>query len=67
MLGDLASPEDLGQVFGANLTAREICWLMDHEYARRAEDVVWCRSRLGQRMSTGEITALDLRMQAATD
>ncbi len=63
VLGDAKSPDDLGQAFGATLTAREIRWLMAHEYARTAEDVVWRRSKLGLRMSADEIKVLDDWMQ----
>ncbi len=59
VLGDAQSAEDLGQDFGATLTAREIRWLMDHEYARTAEDVVWRRSKLGLRLDAAEIKLLD--------
>jgi glycerol-3-phosphate dehydrogenase len=64
MLADAKTAEDLGQTFGATLTAREIDWLMKHEFARTAEDVVWRRSRLGLRMSVEEIAALDSWMAA---
>jgi glycerol-3-phosphate dehydrogenase len=59
-----ASTADLGQDFGGTLTEREVIWLMSREYARRAEDVVWRRSKLGLRMSGEEIAALDVWMQA---
>ncbi len=64
ILGDAETPEDLGQDFGANLTAREINWLMTHEFARRAEDVVWRRSKLGLRLSSDQIKLLDYWMLA---
>ena len=65
MLGDAASAGDLGQDFGAGLSACEVEWLMTREFARTAEDVVWRRSKLGLRLSTDEIAALDQWMQAA--
>ena len=55
---------DLGHDFGATLTEREVAWLMRHEYARSAADVVWRRSKLGLRMSTDQIAALDTWMRA---
>lgn len=58
ILGDARSAEDMGKMFGATLTEREIVWLMEREYARTAEDVVWRRSRLGLRMTHAEITEL---------
>ena len=65
LLGDATSLADLGQDFGAGLTERELRWLMRHEYARRAEDVVWRRSKLGLRMSADQIAALDAWMVQA--
>ena len=65
MLGDAGAPSDLGQRFGANLTEREVSWLMANEYARRGEDVVWRRSKVGLRMNEGEINLLDEWMQTA--
>ena len=59
MLGDAKTADDLGRDFGGTLTAREVTWLQDREWARRAEDIVWRRSKLGLRMSEGEIAALD--------
>ena len=49
MLGDAGSTDDLGETFDADLTAREVDWLMEREYARTAEDVLWRRSKLGLR------------------
>lgn len=54
---------DLGHGFGATLSEREVVWLMQHEFARHAEDVVWRRNKLGLRMSADEIAALDIWMQ----
>lgn len=63
MLGDAKSAADLGHDFGATLSAREVTWLMQREFALAAEDVVWRRSKLGLRMSTDQIAALDHWMQ----
>jgi glycerol-3-phosphate dehydrogenase len=59
MLGNAASPADLGQSFGATLTEREVRYLMSEEWALTAEDIVWRRSKLGLRLSPAEIAALD--------
>lgn len=58
VLGDAKEAVDLGQMFGASLSAREVTWMMTHEYARTAEDVVWRRTRLGLWMSADEIIVL---------
>jgi len=63
MLGDASSADDLGLDFGAGLTGAEVRWLMTHEYARSAEDVVWRRSKLGLKLSVDQIAALDNWMQ----
>ena len=64
MLGTAKSLADLGQSFGATLTESEVRYLMSAEWAVTAEDVVWRRSKLGLRLSAGEISALDEWMAA---
>lgn len=64
MLGDAGAKSEMGQSFGATMSAREVTWLMTHEFAQSAEDVVWRRSKLGLRMSEAEIKLLDDWMQA---
>ncbi|MCQ0970239.1 glycerol-3-phosphate dehydrogenase [Paracoccus sp. TK19116] len=59
ILGDAKTAEDLGRDFGATLTEPEVRWLMAREFARRADDVVWRRSKLGLRMDADQIAALD--------
>jgi glycerol-3-phosphate dehydrogenase len=56
------SIEALGRHFGADLYERELAYLIDQEWARRARDVVWRRSKLALRLSREEITALDAWM-----
>ena len=51
--------DDLGEDFGETLTEVEVVWLMKHEYARTAEDVVWRRNKLGLRLTAEQIRALD--------
>nr|WP_210317606.1 glycerol-3-phosphate dehydrogenase [Salinarimonas ramus] len=63
LLGDATRAEDLGRAFGATLTEREIDWLMEREYAARAEDVIWRRSKLGLRLTREEADALDAFMR----
>lgn len=53
---------DLGQAFGAELTEREVIWLMEQEFAQTAEDVVWRRSKLGLRLSEQAVARLDAFM-----
>uniref|UniRef100_UPI0030DA13AB glycerol-3-phosphate dehydrogenase C-terminal domain-containing protein n=1 Tax=Pseudomonas sp. EA_65y_Pfl1_P113 TaxID=3088692 RepID=UPI0030DA13AB len=59
LLGDAKSAADLGQDFGATLSEREVRYLMAHEWAVSAEDVVWRRSKLGLRLSADQVATLD--------
>jgi glycerol-3-phosphate dehydrogenase len=59
LLGNAKSLGDLGQSFGATLTESEVRYLMSSEWACTAEDIVWRRSKLGLRLSTAEIAAVD--------
>lgn len=54
LLGDAKGPADLGRMFGAGLSAREIAWLTSREWAMTAEDILWRRSKLGLHMSEAE-------------
>ncbi len=64
LLDGARSAADLGQMFGADLSEREVRYLMDHEWARTAEDVVWRRSKLGLRLTPAERFELDRWMRA---
>jgi len=55
----LAGRTDLGQDFGAGLSEAEVRYLIAHEFARGADDIVWRRSKLGLRLSQDQIAALD--------
>ena len=63
VLGDARSENDLGRHFGWDLYEREVQWLMSHEYARTAEDIIWRRSKLGLRLTEDEIASLEHWMQ----
>lgn len=54
--------EGMGEDFGATLTAREVDWLMDREFATTANDVVWRRSKLGLRLTGDQIARIDAYM-----
>jgi glycerol-3-phosphate dehydrogenase len=58
MLGDARVAADLGRDFGHSLTEREVTWLIEQEWARSAEDVLWRRSKLGLRLSRQEAAGL---------
>ncbi len=50
---------DLGQCFGADLYEVEASYLMDFEWAKTAEDVLWRRSNIGLFLSESESQLLD--------
>ncbi|MCX2725433.1 glycerol-3-phosphate dehydrogenase [Roseibium salinum] len=58
-LGESISPADLGRCFGADLHEIEVKWLMDREWARSADDILWRRTKLGLRLSREEAAELD--------
>ena len=55
MIGDRA---DLGEEFGAGLSAVEVDWLVEREWARTVEDILWRRTKLGL---TGAVDVEKLR------
>jgi glycerol-3-phosphate dehydrogenase len=59
MLDGINAVSELGRDFGATLCEVEVRWLMAQEFARRADDVVWRRSKLGLHMTPEQIAALD--------
>jgi glycerol-3-phosphate dehydrogenase len=62
LLGDAASPGDLGADLGAGLSQRELDFLTRTEWAETAADVVWRRTKLGLRMSAEQRATLAARM-----
>ena len=54
VLGQPACASDLGPRFGANLSATEVRYLMRHEWAETADDILWRRTKLGLRLSADE-------------
>jgi glycerol-3-phosphate dehydrogenase len=53
VLGEAKKREDIGPMFGP-LSATEVRYLMAHEWARTADDVLWRRSKLGLKLSAAE-------------
>lgn len=58
VLGDARSFDDLGVHFGNGLTAAEVIYLIHHEYARSADDVLLRRSRLALHLTGDERSRL---------
>jgi glycerol-3-phosphate dehydrogenase len=58
LLGLARKAEDLGQAFGYGFSERELEWLVQEEWARSAEDVLWRRSKLGLHLNREAMTAI---------
>jgi len=64
ILGPRQSMEDMGERFTGDLTAAEVRYLIEHEWAETAEDVLYRRSKLGLKASEAERAALTQFMQS---
>jgi glycerol-3-phosphate dehydrogenase len=64
LLDGADSLADLGARFGADLTEREVAYLMEAEWARAPDDVLWRRSKLGLRIGAEGRAALAAFMTA---
>ena len=60
MLGDCEAVETLG----AGLSTREVEWLLSHEFAQSAEDILWRRSKLGLHIGAEGVAALEAYLAA---
>ena len=54
ILRSVRTGDDLGPRLGADLFGAEVLYLMQHEWAQTADDVLWRRSKLGLRVSAEE-------------
>ncbi|HVQ07901.1 MAG TPA: glycerol-3-phosphate dehydrogenase [Allosphingosinicella sp.] len=63
LLDGATSIKALGRHFGAGLYEREVRYLIDTEFARTAEDVLWRRTKLGLEMTRPEQKALTTWMR----
>jgi glycerol-3-phosphate dehydrogenase len=51
----------------ADLTPREARWMIEREWARTPDDILWRRTKLGLRVSEAEVAALARFMGAPVD
>jgi glycerol-3-phosphate dehydrogenase len=51
---EVAGDGELGEDYGAGLTAREVRWFTEREWAQSAEDVLWRRTKVGLLMSEAQ-------------
>ena len=58
ILGHATCEADLGEDFGHGLTAAEVDYLVTHEWARSAEDILWRRTKLGLHFTPAQTARL---------
>ncbi|WP_420962967.1 glycerol-3-phosphate dehydrogenase [Brucella sp. IR073] len=63
VLGDAKDPAGLGRHFGGTLYEAEVGWLLDQEWARTAEDILWRRTKQGLFLTGGEAEALQTYLE----
>jgi glycerol-3-phosphate dehydrogenase len=59
LLDGVRVPDDLGPMFGEDLSAKEVRYLIGQQWARFADDVIWRRSRLGLTMAARDRERLE--------
>jgi glycerol-3-phosphate dehydrogenase len=63
-LGQARGTEDLGRCFGSDLYEVEVRYLIEHEWARHADDVLWRRTKEGLRLTREQAAVLEEYMAA---
>jgi glycerol-3-phosphate dehydrogenase len=58
LLDGVVTQADLGQIFGADLSEREVRYMIEQEWVTTADDILWRRSKLGLRFNAVEKAAL---------
>ena len=58
ILGGARRLDELGECFGGEMTSAEVRYLVRHEFAETADDVLWRRSKLGLHMAPDAAAAL---------
>jgi glycerol-3-phosphate dehydrogenase len=52
IFSNVKSVSDLGQLFGGELSEKEVRYLMQYEFAKTVDDILWRRSKLGLHLDT---------------
>ncbi|WP_219703769.1 glycerol-3-phosphate dehydrogenase [Marinomonas lutimaris] len=63
LLNKTNSESDLGQHFGNQLYQVEVDYLINHEWAHSAEDILWRRTKLGLEFTPDQVNALESYIQ----
>ena len=67
LLDGAQTVQELGVDFGAGLYETEVRYLLEHEFAATADDILWRRSKLGLKLTDAQVSSLQqwLDQQAA--
>ncbi|UYQ71069.1 glycerol-3-phosphate dehydrogenase [Pelagibacterium flavum] len=65
ILGDARSADQIGPDFGCGLSGAEVRYLIEREWARSADDILWRRSKLGLHAEKIDRPALDAFVRQA--
>lgn len=58
---------DMGEDFGGGISEAEVLYLVEHEWARTAEDILWRRSRMGLHVEKDTAQRLDQYLSAVSN
>ncbi|WP_370227560.1 glycerol-3-phosphate dehydrogenase [Cognatishimia sp.] len=64
--GAATTAADLGEDFGAGITAAELDWAMRREWVVNADDFLWRRTKLGLRLSSEQRARIGAYLEAAS-
>jgi len=64
LLSDCKDPTDLGQHFGGSLYQREVDYLIDCEWAKSSNDILWRRTKKGLTLTSENIKELDRYLES---
>ncbi|MFC7293033.1 glycerol-3-phosphate dehydrogenase [Hirschia litorea] len=66
IFADAQSMNDLGDVLGEGFSQVELNYLIENEFVKTAEDVLWRRSKLGLHLNSEQISILENWFKAAS-
>lgn len=58
-INSITATDELGEDFGHGLFEKEVDYLVDQEWARTSQDILWRRTKLGYQFTDEEIQVLD--------
>jgi len=58
LLGEASGLDALGENFGSDLYQAEVDYLVRHEWATEAEDILWRRTKVGLRVTPPDVERL---------